>query len=252
MSKVVRIETGTVGVSTTDLRALLGLYGLADEEKTHTLIDMARVARRRPWYARYDHARDAGFTAFLGYEGTASEVREFQPLTIPGVLQTEDYATAIIEANLASHAEERRELRLKRQKMLLRQDGPFLRYVLDESALRRQVGGRVVMLDQLGSLADAAGRPRVSVQVIPLTAGAHASMTESFMILHSDEWNEDVLFRETALQTVTDRDAHEVVANYLMRFDLLRDVALDEEQTLVLIDTLIEDMQRAEQAERSD
>ena len=251
MSKVVRIENGTVGVSTTDLRALLGLYGLIDDEKARALIDMARVARRRPWYAKYEHARDAGFTTFLGYEDAASEIGEFQTLTIPGVLQTEDYATAIIDANLSSHPEERRELRLKRQKKLLRQNGPSLRYVIDEAALRRWVGGSAVMLDQLISLKEAAERPRLSVQVIPFTGGAHASMTESFIVLHSDEWDEDVLFRETALQTVTDRDDQGVVADYLVRFDLLRDVALDEEQTRVLIDTVIKELQDADQTEQS-
>ncbi len=112
MSKVARIESGTVRVSTTDLRALLGLYGATDEAARLTA--MARLARRRPWFAVYEHARDPGFTAFLGYEGAASEIREFQTLTVPGLLQTEDYATAILEANLASHIEERRELRLKR------------------------------------------------------------------------------------------------------------------------------------------
>lgn len=251
MSKVVRIENGTVGVSTTDLRALLGLYGLIDDEKARALIDMARVARRRPWYAKYEHARDAGFTTFLGYEDAASEIGEFQTLTIPGVLQTEDYARAIIDANLSSHPEERRELRLKRQKKLLRQNGPSLRYVIDEAALRRWVGGSAVMLDQLISLKEAAERPRLSVQVIPFTGGAHASMTESFIVLHSDEWDEDVLFRETALQTVTDRDDQGVVADYLVRFDLLRDVALDEEQTRVLIDTVIKELQDADQTEQS-
>ncbi len=251
MSKVVRIENGTVGVSTTDLQALLGLYGPVDDEKVRTLTDMARAARRRPWFAKYEHARDTAFTALLGYEGTASEIKEFQTLTIPGLLQTEDYATAIIEANLASHAEERRELRLKRQEKLLREDGPLLRYVIDEAALRRQVGGPAVMLGQLINLTDAMERPQISVEIIPFTGGAHPSMTESFMVLHSDKWNEDVLFRETALQTVTNRDDQELVANYLARFDLLRDRALDEEQTRIVIRTLIKELQPIIQAEQT-
>ena len=250
MSKVVRIENGTVGVSTTDLRALLGLYGLVDDETARTLTDMARAARRRPWFAKYEHARDAAFTAFLGYEGTASEIREFQTLTIPGLLQTEQYATAVIEANLASHAEERRELRLKRQESLLRVDGPLLRYVIDEAALRRQVGGPAVMLDQLISLRDTVELPRISVQVVPFTGGAHPSMTESFMVLRSDEWSEDVLFRETALQTVTNRDDQDLVANYLVRFDLLGEMALDAAQTRVLIETLIKELQHIIRAEQ--
>ena len=250
MSKVVRIENGTVGVSTTDLQALLGLYGLVDGETARTLTDMARAARRRPWFAKYEQARDAAFTAFLGYEGTASEIREFQTLTIPGLLQTEEYATAVIEANLASHAEERRELRLKRQEKLLREDGPLLRYVIDEAALRRQVGGPAVMLDQLISLTGAMERPQVSVQVVPFTGGAHPSMAESFMVLRSDQWSEDVLFRETALQTVTNRDDQALVANYLVRFDLLRELALDAAQTRVLIDTLSKELQHSIQAEQ--
>lgn len=252
MSKVVRIENGTVGLSITDLRAMLGLYGHVDDETVHDLIEVARIARKRPWYAKYPHARDPGFTAFLEYESEACEVKEFQTLTIPGVLQTDDYAMAIIEANLASHIEERLELRTDRQKTLRREDGPLLRFVIDEAALHRQVGGSEVMLDQLACLVKTAAQPRISLQVVPFANGAHASMTEAFIILHSDEWDEDVLFRETALQTVTNREDQDLVSDYRTRFDLLRDKALDEESTHDLIDTLVKKMQQAEDAGQPD
>jgi transcriptional regulator with XRE-family HTH domain len=245
-SKVVRIENGFVGVSITDLRALLALYKVSDEGEIDRLIELARVARRRPWYRKYEHALDPDFDAYLSYESSASTICTFQPI-IPGLLQTEDYARAVMQANGASHIEERLELRLERQAMLERAQGPFLHCVVDEAALHRQVGGPAVMRDQLVRLKDAADQPRISVGIIPFTAGAHPSMTEPFTILRSDGWDEDVLFREAADRTVTNREDQDLVAGYGLRFDGLCGMRLEDEQTNALIDRLIDGLRGAPQ-----
>ncbi len=250
-SKVVRIENGFVGVSVTDLRALLALYKVLDEGETGRLIELARVARRRPWYRRFQHALDPDFEAYLNYEESASEISTFQTLTIPGLLQTEDYARDLLEACDASYPEERLELRFERQAMVAREDGPFLRCVLDEAALHRQVGGPEVMRDQLIRLKHAAEQPRISIGIVPFTAGSHPSMTEAFTILRANDWNEDVLFREAADRTTTNREDQELVSAYGARFDQLVTQAIKGAQLSVLLDVRIKDLKDAAQAKQA-
>jgi transcriptional regulator with XRE-family HTH domain len=250
VSKIVRIENGVVGISITDLQALLRLYQVTREDEVSRLTDIARIARRREWYSKYPHARDAGFDAYLSYESSASTIWNFQQLTVPGLLQTEDYARAVLVANGASHVEERLKLRLERQALLDRVDSALVHFIVDEAALHRHVGGVSVMLDQLIRIKDAAEHPRIRFEIVPFTAGAHPSMTESFIILHSDEWDEDVLFREVALKTITNHEDHALLANYRARFDLLHALVLGDGQATILIDTLIKDLHDAAQAGR--
>jgi transcriptional regulator with XRE-family HTH domain len=247
-SKVVRIEAGTVGLSVTDLRALLRLFNVTDQEVATRLIDAARIAKRHPW-RKYSTAQDAGFAAYLSYEGVASTIMTFQTLTIPGLLQTEGYARAIFAANKSPNADERLELRKKRQSLLAGADAPALICVIDEGALHRQVGGPSVMHDQLVSLLSAAERDKVSVEIIPYSAGAYRSMIESFTLLHSQRWDEDVLFREGALRTVTDRENHDLVREYQARFDRLREVSLRGEAAVALIEAVIRELRDAAAAQ---
>jgi transcriptional regulator with XRE-family HTH domain len=249
-SKVVRIESGTVGLSLTDLQALLRLFDVTDAETVARLEDAARIAKRRPW-RQYANALDAGFDVYLSYEGVASAIMTFQTLTIPGLLQTKDYARAIFEANKSPHVDERLELRQKRQSLLAGADAPTLICVIDEAALHRQVGGPTVMHDQLVSLRAAAARDRVSVEVIPYSAGAYRSMIESFTLLHSERWSEDLLFREGSLRTVTAHEDHDLVAQYLGRFDLLREVSLRGDEAISLIGAVIRELRDAASAGQS-
>jgi|HubBroStandDraft_5_1064220.scaffolds.fasta_scaffold265906_1 hypothetical protein len=106
------------------------------------------------------------------------------------------------------------------------------------------------MRDQLIRIKEAAEHSGIRFEVVPFTAGAHPSMTESFIILHSDEWDEDVLFREVALKTVTNHEDHDLLANYRVRFELLHAWVLEDEQATALIDTLIKDLNDAAQAGR--
>lgn len=245
MSKLARIEAGTVGLSTTDLLALLHLYKIQNE--SDRLIALVRAARRPPWYSSYREILSPGFEQFLSYEGAASVIMAFHPLTIPGPLQTEDYARAVIEASGASQVNRgldpqldlRLKLRLERQKRLEREDGPSLCYVIDEAALHRQVGGRFVMREQLLRLKKAMEQPGISVQVVPFTAGPHASMTGSFTILESGDWDADVLYREGEVTSATDRDDRAAVADYRERFVLLSGMSLPPDEASRLVDAQI-------------
>jgi len=261
-SKVVRIENGIVKISITDLRALLTLYEISDKDESARLIELARVARRRPWYRKFEHALDSDFEAYLNYEGSASEICIFQTLTVPGLLQTEDYARAVLRVCDVSHQEEdpagrleerleeRLELRVARQAIVRREEGPFLRCLIDEAALRRRVGGSAVMRDQLIQLRAAAEEPKISIGIVPFASGEHPSMTGSFTTLRSNDWDEDVLFQEGAERTITNRENQRLVEIYSARFDWLDDVAVKGEQAIALLDMCINDLTDAAQAER--
>jgi transcriptional regulator with XRE-family HTH domain len=237
-SKVVRIERGKVRVSATDVRALLTLYQVSDQDEAGRLVELARIARRRPWYRDYEHALDRDYDEYLSYESSAAVIETFQHLIVPGLLQTEGYTRAIMAANGATYSAERVKLRLMRQAMLAREDGPSFRCVIDEAALHRQVGGPSIMREQLIKLRDASG-PKISVGIIPFTAGAHPSMSEAFTLLTLDPEEEDVLFRETATRTVTSRQDAELVADYRRRYKDLRAMVVEREQASLLIDTVI-------------
>jgi len=237
-SKVVRIESGRVRVSATDVRALLGLYQVSDQDEVVRLVELARVARRRAWYRDYEHALDRDYDDYLSYESSALAIETFQHLLVPGLLQTEGYARAIMAANGATYSEERVELRLRRQAMLARENGPSLCCVIDEAALHRQVGGPAIMREQLIRLREAAG-PKISVGIIPFTGGAHPSMSEPFTLLTLDP-TEDVLSREWTTRTVTDREDADRVAGYRRRFEGLRAMAVQHEKARLLIDTVLQ------------
>jgi transcriptional regulator with XRE-family HTH domain len=239
MSKLVRIEAGSVGVSITDLRAMLALYGIKDAERVNELVEMARASKERPWFSKYEKVLSPAFAQYLGYEDSASVIRGFQPLTIPGLLQTDEYARAIIEASRVDQIDERVELRTTRQDLLERTDRPEIYYVLDEAALHRSVGGAAVMRSQLRHLRDLASEPGISVRIIPFSAGAHTSMKGSFTILEFSDWDEDVLYLETAGGSVTSREDQKLIADYRENFELLTGVALEGQESVGLIEEQI-------------
>ncbi|SRR6266536_2561308 len=242
LSKIVRIEAGAVGVSTTDLRALLDLYKINDESKVAALVELARASKRRPWFTKYQEVLSPAFGHYLGYESAASSIRAFEPLAVMGLLQTNDYARAILQAIGASRIDERSELRAARQEIFDHPDCPDMLFVLDEAALRRRVGGAGVMRGQLRHLLTAMEHPKISLQVVPFAVGAHPAMPGSFTILEFPEWDEDVLYQETAEGSITTREHGDRIAKYRAAFDQLQDISLPTEKTKELIEISIRDL----------
>ena len=236
MSKLVRIEAGTVNVSTTDLKALLQLYAIEDETRVGNLLEIARNTRRSPWYSKYQDVIGASFAEFLGYERSAATIKAFTQLIIPGLVQTDDYARAILEIRRVTRIDERVELRMERQELLDQEDCPEIFYVIDEAALHRQVGGAATMRRQLRRLKEAMDHPKISVEIIPFSAGAHPSMSSSFTVLEFADWDEDVLYQETTQGSVTTRENQDQVAEYIERFDLLRAMSLGGQDAIDLVD----------------
>src|SRR5437764_9696656 len=182
-SKISRIETGHVGVTPRDVRDMLELYGMTGDER-EALVQLAREARRQGWW----HAYKEVFTGtFVGLEADASSLRAFQPLLVPGLLQTETYARAVIRAMRPdadeSEIQRRVAARTARQELLIEENPPAFWAVIDEAVLHRVVGGPDVMAHQTRRLAEAAQMPHVTIQVVPFGAGAHPGMEGPFLVL---------------------------------------------------------------------
>jgi transcriptional regulator with XRE-family HTH domain len=187
-SKLSRMELGRVGFKERDVRDLLTLYGVHDEEERAALVARVREANEPSWWQPYSDVTPNWFQRYLGLEATASLIRTYEVAFVPGLLQTEEYARAVVRLShgTARHEEiERRvQLRLERQQVLTRPDPPKLWAVVDEAALRRPVGGARVMRDQLEALiAIVAKAPNVKLQVVPLAAGGYAAAGSPFTIL---------------------------------------------------------------------
>ncbi|MFE9749160.1 helix-turn-helix protein [Saccharothrix saharensis] len=186
-SKISRIETGRVGVTPRDVRDMLSAYG-ADRATLDELVQLARDARRRAWW---DEFGDIAPGRYVGFEADAERVRTYQGLMVPGLLQSEAYTRALIRAVLPDAApaevDRRVELRKARQALLVEDDPLSLHAVVDEAALRRLVGGRQVMAEQLTRLNEVGELPNITLQVVPFEAGGHAAMDGPFVILSFPE-----------------------------------------------------------------
>jgi len=261
LSKLIRVEGGTVGISTTDLKALLHLYGVTDEARIAELVELARVARTRGWWTTYKNVRNQGYLNYVGYETSASIIRMAQGLLIPGLLQTEDYAWALTPEYAEGENEVVRdlvELRLERQEQLFNRDRPPTQiYVLDEAAIRRRVGAPKdydLMPAQLRHLVDHASQPNVTIEVIPFEAGAHFGMQGPFALLAFDGELGDVLYLESVRRgdlTLADQASSPLITRYHEAFEQLRQISLGPEESIKLIKQVAEEMSQSHRGSRS-
>ncbi|MEU4239377.1 helix-turn-helix transcriptional regulator [Actinoplanes sp. NPDC026619] len=186
-SALSRIENAQVSISVPAASSLLSTYGVEGDD-FEALLQIAREARKRGWWQSYSEVLPDWFETYVGLEAEASEIRTFESQLVPGVLQTPDYARAIIRAEHpeASTAEvdRRVELRMRRQGAEHR---PKLWVILDQSVLMRPVGGPSVMREQLERLQASAETPGVTIQVLPFDVCEHGSMGSSFSILSFPE-----------------------------------------------------------------
>lgn len=192
-----RMELGRVALKENSVSVLLSFYGVEDERERAAFLDRVRETNAQCWWQSYSDVTPNWVQRYLGLEETASVIRCYEAQWLPGLLQTEAYADAMIRLGTYSQRDDdvarRVRLRLQRQQVLTRPDPPKLWAIIDEAALRRPVGGREVMCDQLEALAALVMKsPNVTIQVVPLAAGGHAGAGTSFTILsfpHEDLWN---------------------------------------------------------------
>jgi transcriptional regulator with XRE-family HTH domain len=185
-SKISRIETGGTGIRTTDLRALLDLYGIEEPERREALTRLARERKEEGWWSRYGDTLSPQHSDLLGLESDAESIRTWENAVVPGLLQTPEYLAALLEAGPEPCSPERLDrlvqVRLERQTLLGGDRAPHYHAVVWEPALRSPVGGSQVHLAQLERVRKAAEQPNVTVQVLPLNAGAHPGVRGAFSI----------------------------------------------------------------------
>lgn len=237
-----RIEHARVRPQTRTLRTLLDLYGV-DRERQDELVGLLREARQRGWLHAYQSELPEHYTTYIGFEGEADTVWNYESLFVPGLLQTEDYARAVIRGGLpqASREEiERRvEVRIERQGVLENDNALNLWCIADEAALRRQVGGSAVMQGQLRHLIEVSEMPHVTIQVIPFDAGAHPGMPGSFILLQFAEAAiPDVIYIDTMAGELFLEEESDV-RRYKLMFEHLRAVAASPNATRSLIASLV-------------
>jgi transcriptional regulator with XRE-family HTH domain len=240
-SKVIRIESGQVGISVTDLRALAGLYGVHDPAVLGELETLARGSRRQP-FADYRDMIPADTIKYFGYEASASLIRQVQPLVLPGLLQTEDYTRALLRAYGTEAAAIDRvvDSRRERQALFDRAEPPQIFTVLDEAVLRRRVGGTAVMTRQLEHLVALAERPHVTIQVVPFDVGAYEAIQGPFIHLEfPDVSDPDVVFLDGQQGSATFIDDPEITGRFQESFLALEDLASAPDQLPAYVERAI-------------
>ena len=199
-SKISRLELGRTGFKQRDVSDLLTLYGVGDEAERAVLLGLARQANAAGWWHAYSDVLPAWFEPYLGLEQAASIIRGYEVGFIPGLLQTPDYARAVVrllDGVSEAEADQRVSLRIQRQQVLHRPEPPRLWVVIDETALRRPIGGRAVMLEQVDHLIRMSRLAHVTVQVMPFSAGGHAAAGgQVTMLRFAEQLLPDVVYQE--------------------------------------------------------
>lgn len=235
-STVSRIEGGKVGVRRNVLTQMLDIYEVSDTELRETLLALAKQGKQRGWFARYNDLPSA-YSRFIGLESAAAEMRNYESLLVPGLLQTEEYYRALMREDVPDDPrgkiETRVEVRRERQALLHKEDPLRLYAVLDESVIRRLIGGPDVMRAQLKHLLEMSDLSNVTIQVLPFSGGAYAGMAGSFAILRFAE-APSVVFAEALVGDIY-QEADDV-SRFGEIFDNLRAAALSPLESVRLLD----------------
>ncbi|KAB2373343.1 helix-turn-helix domain-containing protein [Actinomadura montaniterrae] len=224
-SKISRMELGRVGFKERDVSDLLTLYGVSDPAERASLLELVKKANAPAWWHRYGDVLPSWFEVYLGLEEAASLLRTYEVQFVPGLLQTEDYAEAVVRLGYSDASDEeverRVQLRTTRQRRFASPGAPTLWAVLDEAVVRRPVGGYDVMRRQVEHLIAMSELPNVTLQIVPFGAGGHAAAGGPFTILRFAEPDlSDIVYLEQLtsalyLDKPTDVDTYVRVMNEL-------------------------------------
>ncbi|MGX4692975.1 helix-turn-helix domain-containing protein [Streptomyces sp. JNUCC 63] len=236
LSKLIRIEAGTVSLGVTDLRALLQLYEVTDPGLVAELEDAARGSKGQSWWAQYSDVVSPQYALYLGYEGSADTIRMYNPVVLPGLLQTEDYATALLSVQIPeTSVRQLVDLRLTRQERFFdADDGPDIDIVLDEAAIRRQIGGPSVMRRQIDHILTLAEHPRATLRLLPLSAGAHFSVGTPFILLSFKD-DDDLLYVEGPGGGLSSRDDLALMVRFQECFEDIGAIAYEGDRMTELL-----------------
>jgi hypothetical protein len=232
-SKISRLENGRRSISQRDVRDLCGVYEVEDQRVVESLMQMAKDSRQQGWWHSFG---DIPYSVYIGLETDAASLRVYDPQVVPGLLQTRAYAQALIRGALPETApadiDKRVQVRMRRQERISAAENPLrLWTVLDEAALRRVVGGRAVMREQLEHLVEQSQLPHVTVQVIPFEMGAHPGLNGQYAILEfPDAADSSVVYIEGVTSDLYLEKANDV-RKYSVLYEHLRAQALNVEQS---------------------
>jgi Domain of unknown function (DUF5753)/Helix-turn-helix domain len=244
--KIHRLENGQVSFKERDVTDLVTRYGVTDPVEIATYITMAREANLPGWWNAYSDLLPHWFRAYVDLEAVAAQIRTYEGQLVPGLLQTEEYMRALVRGTLRDRRpeeiERRVKLRLTRQQLLTGPDPPWLWAVIDEAALRRPVGGMKVLRGQIERLIEATTLPRVSLQVLPFSAGAHPAMVGAFSILRFAEQElPDVVYLEHAIGALY-LDKREDVEEFAHILSSVAVLGAAPEQTAELLSELLHEL----------
>ncbi|GLH95877.1 transcriptional regulator [Phytohabitans aurantiacus] len=237
-SKLSRIETAHTGIRPKDLDRLLDVYALAQDARAR-IQALAGQARQRAWWEAYGDVLPNAYETYIGFEAEATSIYNYEAQIVPGLLQTAEYASAVIAADGVYQDEEvhsqRVAVRMARQAVLTRNPSPQLVVVLDEAVLRRQVGGEDVMRRQLGRLVEANDRKMITVQVLPFSVGAHRALAGSFVIMEFAGDSDHPLVYSEGMTGGVFRSRADELRSYWMSFESLRTASLTPRQSVEFI-----------------
>jgi hypothetical protein len=245
-SKISRLELGRVGFKERDVSDLLTLYGVTDPAERDSLLDLARRANNPGWWHRYSDLLLPWFQPYLGLESAATVIRSYEVQYVPGLLQTKDYARAVV---MIAHGDAAREeidrrvdLRMERQQVLGRPQPPQMWVVVDEAVLRRPIGGPTVMREQVAALIDQTKLPNVRIQVLPFAAGGHAALGGAFSLLRfPDQDLPDVVYVEQ-LTSALYLDKRDDVEEYATAMERLCIEAEPPARTTEILERILRDL----------
>jgi transcriptional regulator with XRE-family HTH domain len=236
-----RMERAEGGLKPLTLKSLLVAYGITDEREIAAFLNLARDASKPGWWHSYDDVLPTWFATFIGLEEAATLIRGYDPHSVPGLLQTPDYALASVRTGFPDASDEeaarRVSLRLARQHILARPAPPQLWLVIDETALRRPAAttGPAIMRAQIGTLIETATQPGITLQVLPFTAGLHPAMYGPFRIFRFDTREQpDIVYGET-ITSAFYIDKPEQAAAYIQALDRISAQAAPPDSTVKLL-----------------
>jgi hypothetical protein len=241
-AKLRRIENATVVIRGHDLARLLKLYRVPEAECRQFATLATRAQQRARWESTFEQLLSDAYPIFLAFEVEASAIRAFEPNVVPGILQTAEYASAVMRRSVVLDGPDAVSQgvsgRLARQAVLVRDPPPNLSVIIDEAVLRRRVGGADVMRRQLLRLLETAEQPNITIQVLPLSVGAHPGVAGAFEILGFDD---DTALPVVYCEDLTGgliRDSPTDVRRYQRAFAVLQKVALTPEATKSTIESV--------------
>ncbi|MET7329492.1 helix-turn-helix transcriptional regulator [Nonomuraea sp. NPDC005650] len=241
-STLFRLETAKTKPQLRTLRTLCDLYRTSPERREE-LEALLRAASEETWLQPTAEYLPGPYAAYIGFEREASALHNFEPSFVPGLLQTEAYASAVIAGSAPKASPEevdgRVAARLKRQELLTQQEPLTLEAVIDEAVLHRLVGGKAVMCAQVEYLREASRQPNIRLQVIPYEAGAHPGMHGSFAILRFEE-AQDVVYIESSTNDLF-LESQEDIGRYSLMFTDLQELALSPEASDALLAKVLEE-----------